>query len=160
MFFEKKLRRFQTEKSHKRTSKLQFKASNAIYLMFKVNDDNSKIPIINKQSLFVTAGCFNFWTVGCMSPRTWKTRNGSLLLITLRDTKTKTNRIFSVVDNHKTISLLGFYKNYFALLPPNTESRHFFMLQKWKICTSGRWWIKIVRTKFQKNRHLSETTQP
>ncbi|KAK5646496.1 hypothetical protein RI129_004960 [Pyrocoelia pectoralis] len=52
------------------------------------------------------------------------------LLITLRDTKTKTNRMFSIVDDCKTPSLLSFYKKYADLRPPNIEFGRFFLFYK------------------------------
>ncbi|KAK5642934.1 hypothetical protein RI129_009101 [Pyrocoelia pectoralis] len=48
------------------------------------------------------------------------------LLITLRDTNTKTNRMFSIVDDSKTPPLLSFYKKYADLRPPNIEFGRFF----------------------------------
>lgn len=59
----------------------------------------------------------------------------SSLLITLRDTKTKRNRNFSVVDNLRSPSFLEIYKKYAALRPINMDTCRFFLAYKNGKCT-------------------------
>lgn len=57
---------------------------------------------------------------------------GSVLIVKVRETKTKVTRTFTVVNNE--LNFLELYREYVALRPPNTNHRRFFVFYRDGTC--------------------------
>lgn len=65
---------------------------------------------------------------------------GAVLMVTLRDTKTKIDRTFTVVDNKKiSPTYMDLYKQYVALRPSHINHRRFFIFYK-----NGKCSVQVV----------------